>query len=340
MTNTTCNITHYRYPLFTATYSGVLALGLPLNTLSLGLLLCRLGLRSMPVIYMANLALSDLLFTLSMPLRILYYARGHWPYGHLACMVSGTLFSINLYSSSYFIMLISVDRFLAVVYPLRSRPLRTPGMAWTACAAVWVVIGAMAVPVALNHRANYHQMCVVWRCFEGYTQEEWRFGLYIFYVAAVLGNVVPFAVIVGCTVAGVRKLRVQKATSSSSFSSSSVDKSRMVWLLVTNLSIYTVCFIPFHVAMVLYGLHKLHYLQSQFPFFGFHIGTICLASVNSCLDPLIYYFSSKILKRGRGTTGTTEANVTVLPNSALWWRTGISRGENARDGLEQVNGGR
>ncbi|CAB1326061.1 unnamed protein product, partial [Coregonus sp. 'balchen'] len=139
----------------------------------------------MPVIYMANLALSDLLFTLSMPLRILSFVRGHRPYGHLACLVSGTLFSINLYSSSYFIMFISVDRFLAVIYPLRSHPLRTPGV------AIWVV---------------------PWRC-----------------------------------------------------------------------------------------------------------------PVNSCLDPLIYYFSSKILKRGRGTTGTTEANVTVLPNSALWWRTGISR---------------
>lgn len=29
----------------------------------------------------------------------------------------------------------------------------------------------------------------------------------------------------------------------------------------------------------------------------------------------------------------------VLPSSASQWRTGISSGENARDGLEQVNGG-
>ncbi|XP_038860470.1 lysophosphatidic acid receptor 5a [Salvelinus namaycush] len=301
MTNATCNITHYRYPLFTATYSGVLALGLPLNTFSLWLLLCRLGVRSVPLIYMANLALSDLLFTLSMPLRILYYARRHWPYGHLACMVSGTLFNVNLYSSSFFIMFISVDRFLAVVYPLRSRPLRRIGVAWKACAAVWVVIGAMAVPVALTHHARQNQ-CVGWLCFEGYTQDEWRFGFNIICVAAVVGNAIPFAVIVGCTVVVVHKLRVQKASSSSS--SSSVDKSRMVWLLVINLVIYTVCFIPFHVAVVLFGLHKLRFLQSQFPFFDFHIGTICLASANSFLDPLIYYFSSKILKMGRGHTGT------------------------------------
>eukprot|EP00063_Salmo_salar_P020231 XP_013995066.1 PREDICTED: lysophosphatidic acid receptor 5-like [Salmo salar] len=302
MTNTTCNITHYRYPFFTATYSGVLALGLPLNTLSLWLLLCRLGVRSVPLIYMANLALSDLLFTLSMPLRILYYARGHWPYGHLACMVSGTLFNVNLYSSSFFIMFISVDRFLAVVYPLRSRPLRRIGVAWKACAAVWVVIGAMAVPVALNHRANPNQKCVGWHCFEGYAQDQLRFGFNIICVAAVVGNIIPYSVIVGCTVVVVLMLRVQKASSSSS--SSSVDRSRIVWLLVINLLIYTVCFIPFHVALVLYGLHKLQVLQSQFPFFDFHIGTICLASANSFLDPLIYYFGSTILKIERGNTGT------------------------------------
>uniref|UniRef100_A0A4W5QGT4 Lysophosphatidic acid receptor 5a n=1 Tax=Hucho hucho TaxID=62062 RepID=A0A4W5QGT4_9TELE len=307
MTNATCNITHYRYPLFTATYSAVLALGLPLNTLSLWLLLCRLGARSVPLIYMANLALSDLLFTLSMPLRILYFARGTWPYGQLACIVSGTLFFVNLYSSSFFIMFISVDRFLAVVYPLRSRPLRRIGVAWTACAAVWVVIGAMAVPVALNHSAKQNQKCVGWRCFKGYTQDEWRFGFNIFCVAAVVGNVIPFAVIVGCTVVVVLKLRVQKASSSSS----SLDKSRMVWLLAINLLIYTVCFIPFHVAIVLYRLYKLHILQSQFAFFDFHIGTTCLASANSFLDPLIYYFSSKILKRGRGNTGTRSNDSTA-----------------------------
>ncbi|XP_076837110.1 lysophosphatidic acid receptor 5a [Brachyhypopomus gauderio] len=290
-----CNLTHFRYPLFRITYSLVLLLGLPLNAVALWVFVHRLGLRrSVPVVYMANLALSDLLFTLSLPLRITYFTTGRWTLGDVACMIPGTMFTVNLYSSSFFIMLISVDRMLAVVYPLRSRVLRTVPVAWLACGAVWLVIGALAVPVALNHKSSADKVCNVTRCFEHYTLESWRFGFYILCGVTVVGIVVPFSIILGCTLAVVRQLRVVvSSVCPSAHHGFSNDK--MVWLFVSNLLIYAVCFIPFHVVFILYGLYKLNYLPHNF--FDVQTVTMCLASTNSCLDPLIYYFSSKSLQR-------------------------------------------
>ncbi|XP_036410656.1 lysophosphatidic acid receptor 5a [Megalops cyprinoides] len=288
MSNASCDTSHFRYPLFTATYSLVLALGLPLNAASLWTFVRRLGLQSVPVIYMANLALSDLLFTLSLPLRIFYFATAWWPFGDVACMIPGTMFSVNLYSSSLFIAFISVDRLLAVVYPLRSRTLRTPLLAWLSCAGVWLAILGLAVPVALNHRTNVDKGCNVTRCFEHYSSREWRQGFYILCAVTALGILLPFTVITASTVSVIRKLRTGRV-------SPAVDKRKMIWMFLTNLLIYAVCFIPFHVAFILYGLYKLEFLQSSY--FDAQTVTMCLASTNSCLDPIIYYFSIKNLRR-------------------------------------------
>ncbi|XP_072524861.1 lysophosphatidic acid receptor 5a [Salminus brasiliensis] len=289
-----CNLTHLRYPLFQITYSTVLALGLPLNAIALWMFVRHLSLsKSVPVIYMANLALSDLLFTLSLPLRILYFSTGRWTLGDLACMIPGTLFSVNLYSSSFFIMLVSVDRMLAVAYPLRSRPVRTPTVAWLSCLLVWLVIGTLAVPVALNHRANNDTECSVMRCFEHYSEENWHFGFYILCVVTAVGILLPFCIILGCTVVVIRQLRgIAVASASSTSSEVSV---KMVWLLLSNLLIYAICFIPFHVAFILYGLYKLEVLS--YNFLDIQTVTMCLASTNSCLDPLVYYFSTKGLQK-------------------------------------------
>lgn len=310
--NISCSLMQLRYPLFKITYSVVLIIGLPLNAVALWMFVRRLGLRkSVPVIYMANLALSDLLFTLSLPLRITYFSTGEWKLSDVACMIPGTLFSVNLYSSSFFIMLVSVDRMLALVYPLRSRSVRTACVAWVSCLTVWMVIGALAVPVALNHRTNFDKECNVNRCFEHYSDKNWKFGFYILCVVTAVGIFLPFCIILGCTVVVVQQLRNLTVTSTSS----SEVSMKMVWLYLSNLLIYAICFIPFHVVFILYGLYKLEVLKHDL--LDIQTVTMCLASTNSCLDPLVYYFSTKSLHR-KGScdsmkTGEQKTTQSFLP---------------------------
>lgn len=303
-----CSMSHFRYPLFTATYSLVLLVGLPLNAFSLWTIVRRIGLKSVPVIYMANLALSDLLFTLSLPLRIFYFSTGKWPLNDIACMIPGTVFSVNLYSSSFFITFISVDRMLAVVYPLRSRTLRTRSVSWAVCVTVWAGIAVLSVPVALRHRANNDKFCGVRRCFENFSDQEWQNAFIILCVLSVVGIFIPFAIIFGCTIAIIRKLRHRAQSTSKSIEETMLNKSKMVRLFLTNLFIYAVCFIPFHVAFILYGLYRLKKLE--YNFLDAQTVTMCLASSNSCFDPLIYYFSAKNIQRKKGKE--TQGLGTVL----------------------------
>eukprot|EP00061_Rhincodon_typus_P000999 g13402.t1 len=59
-------------------HGAVLAVGLPLNAVAL-LVFTRLFTRAnQTVVYLANLAACDLLFTLALPLRLYFYAKGEW----------------------------------------------------------------------------------------------------------------------------------------------------------------------------------------------------------------------------------------------------------------------
>ncbi|RXN00537.1 Lysophosphatidic acid receptor 6 [Acipenser ruthenus] len=305
LTNCPLNRTlHFRYPLYTAVYSLVLILGLPLNGISLWIFFRRLGLRSPPAIYMANLALSDLLFIISLPLRIYYFATARWPFGDFMCMIPGTLFSVNINSSSLFIGLISLDRFLAVVYPLRSRALRTPGFARLACGAVWLLTLAFSIPFAFINMTKLDE-CNITQCFDGLDERKWKPALIIYSVTLGLGVVIPFIIILFCTVLVIKTLNSQQ------INSSVFDKQKIILVFVMSLLIYAVCFVPLYIVLILYSLHKNGYLAHRF-YDALPI-TLCLATVNSCVDPVMYYFTTNaFLKKKKKKI---ELTVTVAADS-------------------------
>ncbi|XP_036410813.1 lysophosphatidic acid receptor 6-like [Megalops cyprinoides] len=168
MANNSCsvNLTITSTYAFATVYSMVLLVGLPLNGLSLWILLKRHGLRTSNTVFMANLALSDLLLALSVPLRIYYYAAASWPFGATVCTVATSLFRLNFFSSSVFITYISVDRMLAVAFPLRSHRLRTAKFAAISCVAAWLFLIALNVPGALKLNARLRESWKGKNCFE------------------------------------------------------------------------------------------------------------------------------------------------------------------------------
>lgn len=141
------NSTHICWPdvpmdtIIPAIYSVICVLGITANALAV----CVLGhasasRRTVANTFMLNLCVSDLLFLLSLPLWAVYYANGyHWSFGLVACKVCGFLLPLNLYASIFFITCMSMDRYLAIVHPLRSQSARDPKRARLACILVWVL---------------------------------------------------------------------------------------------------------------------------------------------------------------------------------------------------------
>ncbi|XP_039641048.1 lysophosphatidic acid receptor 6-like [Perca fluviatilis] len=259
-------------------YGCILALGLPLNAVSLWILLRRHSLKSPSVVFMVNLAISDLLLAISLPMRVYFYATGTWPLSPEACIWTTMLFRNNIRSSSIFITFISVDRLLAVVYPLRSRHLRTASNALKAVVLVWLFVLALNIPETLEF-SKFIKRKNNSTCFEfqhrpkvtinNVSQRSYHKSAFATYLPSVL-TLILLAVNVVCTTSVSWTLRSDSARVN--------NKVNVMLIFVMNLVMFIICFLPVTVHLL---------------FLGLPVSTplVCLASFNCCLDPLLYYFS-------------------------------------------------
>ncbi|KAK3547307.1 hypothetical protein QTP86_018832 [Hemibagrus guttatus] len=101
-------------PIF---FSIVVLLSLIGNILVLVTLAYYENVKSLTNIFILNLAVSDLLFTVGLPFWACYYIWG-WTLGDAACKTVCFIFNAGFYSSIMFLMMMTFQRYLAVVYPL------------------------------------------------------------------------------------------------------------------------------------------------------------------------------------------------------------------------------
>lgn len=300
-------------------YSLIFTAGLLLNVAALWIFLYYLRIKSVVSIYMLNLAVSDLLFTVSLPFRIYYYAVGEWPFGSFPCQVSGSVFQLNMYGSCLFLMCINLDRFVAIVYPLRWRHLRRPKVARLVCLVVWVLILMGSVPVASVHKTTSCQKAnrTITLCFESFSNDLWQEQLFpLVILAEILGFLLPLTSVTYCSIRIFWKL-CQPGREKS------LRQQKTIRLLVVNLVIFIICFVPYNIILAAYGMIKARVFPTEQltkdSVRQALVVTVLMASMNCTLDPLIYYFSTegfrntlKKLRRGQAwdsETGTLQTRV-------------------------------
>ncbi|XP_010132227.1 PREDICTED: lysophosphatidic acid receptor 5 [Buceros rhinoceros silvestris] len=315
----TCKDYSFNHHLLLPGYILIFVTGLTLNVMALWIFIRYLRLKSVVMIYMFNLAVSDLTFTLSLPLRLYYYSNHHWPFGNTLCQVSGSVFQINMYGSCLFLMCINLDRYVAIVHPLRWRHLRRPKVAKLLCLIVWVVIFTGSIPTAIVHKQNpcKVQNQTVYLCFESFSNNMWQNNLFpLVVLAEILGFLLPLSSVTYCSIRIFQELCQDSQTKT-------LRQQKTIRLLLVNLVIFITCFVPYNTTLAVYGMIKAQVLkveqETQASVRQVLITTMLLASMNCTLDPLIYYFSTegfrntfKKLRRGQtwdSDTGTLRNQV-------------------------------
>ncbi|XP_078507690.1 lysophosphatidic acid receptor 5 [Lissotriton helveticus] len=334
-----CENYRFNHKLHLVGYSVIFSFGLLFNVLALYIFLRYLKLKSVVSIYMFNLAISDLLFTLSLPLRLYYYSQHHWPFGTLLCQLSGSLFQINMYGSCLFLMCINVDRYVAIVHPLRWRHLRRPKVARLVCIAVWVLILMGSIPAARIHLSNDCRYAngSISRCFEGFSTWE-KSVLPLIVLAEILGFLLPLATVAYGSGRIFRELCRAGGTQS-------VRRQKTIRLLIVNLAIFVVCFVPYNTTLAIYGMMKANVVKvgddTRSLVRQVLVVTVLLASLNCTLDPLIYYFSTegfrntfKRLRMGQGWDSEGGTDRTLVRRSGTT-RSNSSNGDARYSTMEK-----
>nr|XP_021324889.1 proteinase-activated receptor 1-like [Danio rerio] len=265
-------------------YIFIILISLPLNALALVTFTCRIREKKPAVIYMSHLACVDLLFALLLPLKIHYQLNASdWLFGEAACRVLTAAYYCYMYCSILLMMCMSVDRLLAVVFPIASLTWRNARKASFICALVWLLALAGTVPLLLM-RQTFRIKDVGVTCHN--VLYNTQLYAYLFFILSCLYFFLPLVI----TLVSYSSVIYVLSVKSDRISSSSSNKRRAVIMTISVLSEFVVCFAPTNVIL----LHHCVRLATE----GsteegkYYMLAVCLGSASVFLDPLLYYYGS------------------------------------------------
>ncbi|XP_068449186.1 probable G-protein coupled receptor 174 [Clinocottus analis] len=290
----------YQHQVYAVVYSVILAPGLLGNVLALWVFKVYVRETKKAVVFMMNLAVADLMQVLSLPLRIYYYLNNTWPFGHALCMICFYLKYVNMYASIFFLVCVSVRRCELVMRPLRYNSSRRKGDL-AVCALGWLLVCLCCLPFPLLRNpagggggsgSNSSRLAPV--CFSELPMRDvsvpaaWA----LLILAELLGFVIPLVLVLACTCLTAGSLREPAA---GAFPDRG-EKQRALRMVLSCATVFLLCFVPYHVTMPLDFLVKADALDScalRDLIRRCHPVTLCLASLNCSLDPLMYYFTTE-----------------------------------------------
>ncbi|NXT50949.1 PSYR protein, partial [Pluvianellus socialis] len=288
MNNTTsCHDDHTldKY-LFPFVYGTVMVISIPINCISLYVSCIQVRKKNELAVYLFSLSLADLLYSLILPLWIDYAWNGDdWRLSALLCKISAFLMYMNFYTSTAFLACISVDRYLALVHPLKLQHLRTRRFSLIVSIIVWL-LESILNSVILVKKEVFHDPCNFTNhtlCYDKYPLEWWQVWINVFRICA--GYLLPLIIIVFCYHKIYRVVRCNQATVD--------EEKKKVRKLILNITVsFIVCFTPYHVMLLIRSIKESYTTDPQVlqPMYKVYRITQALTSLNCIADPILYCF--------------------------------------------------
>ncbi|NXW89014.1 BKRB2 protein, partial [Alopecoenas beccarii] len=241
-------------------------------------------------IYLANMALADLMLVCALPFWAINISNSfQWPFGLFLCKAVNIMSNVNFYSSIYFLTLVSIDRYLALVKTMSlGRMRRTVCAKWNSF-VVWTCALLICSPTMVFRNLKYYEEYNVTACALVYPVSYWEPASNC--LLNIVGFVIPLCVITYCTVQIVKALRT-----------SELQKLKLVQterkatvLVLAVLLLFIVCWLPFQISTF---IDTICYLAPTFKCLeeindvATEIATYCAFS-NSCLNPVLYVIVGK-----------------------------------------------
>ncbi|XP_015252069.1 PREDICTED: B2 bradykinin receptor-like [Cyprinodon variegatus] len=246
-------------------------------------------------IYLSNLVAADLVLVSCLPFWAVNISNNYnWPFGRFMCKTVNVGIKINIYCSIYFLVLVGMDRYVALVHAMSHGRMRRPKYAKLGCLLTWGFGLVISIPELLFREVRYFTEYDIHACYLEYP----KFTLQIVYevMQSILIFIVPTAVLLFCTVRIIRALSQQ---SIERFNAERTEKKATILVLVVLLA-FLVCWVPFHIVTIFSILVDTEVLEECsitsavdichqiFTYLGFF---------NSVLNPVLYVIVGKNFRK-------------------------------------------
>lgn len=228
-----------------------------------------------------SLAISDFLFCAFLPLNIAQMVMEEWIFGSFMCKFTSAAMFINMFSSIFLLVVISMDRCVSVMFPVWAQNHRTVRKASAVVVVAWLLAILMSIPSMIFRHVRV-ESDGKHTCFNNYTTRQAHKSVVL--SRFVAGFMAPFIMIIICYSIIILKLRNNRMTKSS----------KPFKVMTTLIVAFFVCWLPYHAFVLLelnHHSHDYHTLTT-----GLQVGTI-FASANSFLNPLLYVFMGNDFKQ-------------------------------------------
>ncbi|XP_013790687.1 allatostatin-A receptor-like [Limulus polyphemus] len=269
----------------------IVIVGLIGNSLVVVVVIFNPPMRSTTNLLIINLAVADLLFIVfCVPFTAWDYALPYWPFGDIWCRMVQYLVIVCAYASIYTLVLMSLDRFMAVVHPITSMSIRTEKNAYVAITVTWSLILLACLPALPAHGevsydvgSNRYSMCVFLQ--EGYNYPAYQISFFL------SSYVVPLVLIFCLYVLMLKRLWFHVAPGGKVSAGSHKSKKRVTRMVVIVVVIFAVCWFPIQIVLLLKSLDK-YEMKLRPGRVVFQVTSHILAYTNSCVNPILYAFLS------------------------------------------------
>ncbi|XP_060705171.1 urotensin-2 receptor-like [Hemiscyllium ocellatum] len=257
-------------------------------------------------VYIANLALADLLYLLTIPFVVCTYFARDWYFGEIGCRFLLSLDLLTMHASIFILTAMSVERYRAVTSPLASQATKVCRRMITA--AIWSLSCILTLPmmIMIHLQETISPSASTKRiCFPTWSPDAYKTYLTVLFNTSILspGIVIGYLYIrLAQTywLSGRMVLDTRNRTL----------KQKVLYMIFSIILLYWTCFLPFWV----WQLVKLytHETLSLTPLVQMYINfcVTCLTYSNSCINPFLYVLLTKNYKEymaHRSRTSTERA---------------------------------
>ena len=221
------------------------------------------SMRSLTNMLLVNMCVANLLVTLfAMPYSILYvFLQSRWLSGHLGnvtCKLTHFSYALSIAASIFALLLISLDRYYAVLHPFKGRPLLLRS---TKCASlgIWMLSCIFMSPYLFQFRVieySFASYCIIsWSPLDNVTASQ----TYYIIVFVLLYSLPLVGIGLAYSLIGKnlwhRKIPGQQTISNKRVAERS--KRKVVRMLIVVVVVFALCWIPAHI------MHFLSYFQRE-----------------------------------------------------------------------------
>uniref|UniRef100_A0A3P9JTL7 Neuromedin-K receptor n=1 Tax=Oryzias latipes TaxID=8090 RepID=A0A3P9JTL7_ORYLA len=274
----------WRVALWSVAYSLVLAVAVFGNVIVIWIILAHKRMRTVTNYFLLNLAFSDAsMAAFNTLINFIYAAHGEWYFGEAYCKFHNFFPVTSVFASIYSMTAIAVDRYMAIIHPLKPRLSAKATTGIIVC--IWSLAIVLAFPLCYFSTTQVRPRRTI--CYVAWPRMADDSFMYHI-IVAVLIYVLPLVVmgitytIVGLTLWGGEI----PGDSSDNYHGQLQAKRKVVKMMIIVVVTFALCWLPYHIYFIVTGINKRlskwKYIQQVY------LSVMWLAMSSTMYNPIIY----------------------------------------------------